>query len=117
TEVGNPLAPSKPELKSVLVAGCVIVRFGVSATGVTLTVIVFGVGSRSTPPLAVPPLSCTWKVNEASGEPLALAAGVNTSLPPLMSATLTEPPAVTATPLSGSLPVAAPGGLVILTPP
>ena len=28
-------------------------------------VIVFGVASRSTPPFAVPPLSCTWNVKLA----------------------------------------------------
>ena len=45
--------------------------------------------------------------------PLALAAGVNTSRPALMSATLTNCPAVTAMPLSVRLP--APGSVVILT--
>ena len=35
---------------------------GASFTGVTLIVIVSAEGSRSTPPLRVPPLSCTWKV-------------------------------------------------------
>ncbi|MNC87180.1 hypothetical protein D3C83_28840 [compost metagenome] len=38
---------------------------GASLTGLTLIVIVFGVGSRSTPPFAVPPLSCTRKVKLA----------------------------------------------------
>ena len=38
---------------------------GASLTAVTLTVIVLAVGSRSTPPLAVPPSSCTWKVKLA----------------------------------------------------
>jgi hypothetical protein len=37
---------------------------GASFTAVTSIVIVFGVGSRSTPG-AVPPLSCTWKVKLA----------------------------------------------------
>jgi hypothetical protein len=34
---------------------------GASFTGVTLTVMVLAEGSRSTPLLAVPPSSCTWK--------------------------------------------------------
>ena len=38
---------------------------GASLTEVTLIVIVFGAGSRLRPPLAVPPLSCTWKVKLA----------------------------------------------------
>ena len=38
---------------------------GASFTAVTLMVSVLADGSRSTPPFAVPPLSCTWKVNEA----------------------------------------------------
>ena len=63
---------------------------GASLTDVTLTVIVLGVGSRSTPPLAVPPSSCTWKVKLAYAVPLALAAGVNISRPPVMSATRDE---------------------------
>ena len=45
--------------------------------------------------------------------PLALAAGVNFSLPALMSATETNWPAVTATPLSVSVPSR--GSVVILT--
>ena len=42
-----------------------LVPAGASLTAVTFTVIVLGVGSRSTPPLAVPPSSCTWKVKAA----------------------------------------------------
>ena len=38
---------------------------GASLTAVTSMVIVFGVGSRSTPPLAMPPLSRTWKLKPA----------------------------------------------------
>ncbi len=38
---------------------------GASLTEVTSMVMVFADWSRSTPPLAVPPLSCTWKVKEA----------------------------------------------------
>ena len=39
-----------------------LVPAGASFTAVTLTVIVFAEASRSTPPFAVPPSSCTWKV-------------------------------------------------------
>ena len=42
-----------------------LVPIGASFTDVTLTVIVRGVASRSTPPFATPPLSCTWNVNDA----------------------------------------------------
>jgi len=38
---------------------------GRSLTEVTLTVIVLADASRSMPPFAVPPLSCTWKVKFA----------------------------------------------------
>ena len=38
---------------------------GASLTAVTLTVRVLGEASRSTPPLAVPPSSWTWKVKLA----------------------------------------------------
>ena len=38
---------------------------GASFTAVTFTVIVLGVVSRSTPPSAVPPVSCTWNVKLA----------------------------------------------------
>ena len=43
----------------------VLVPAGASLTAVTLRVTVFALGSRSTPPLAVPPSSCTWKVKLA----------------------------------------------------
>jgi hypothetical protein len=43
----------------------IVTPAGASLTGMTSIVIVFGVASRSTPPLAVPPLSCAWKVNAA----------------------------------------------------
>ena len=106
--VENTIGLSPPE---VVAAGTI--STGASLTGSTSTVIVFGVGSVSAPPLAVPPLSCTWKVNEASAAPLALAAGVQTSLPDVMSASVTTWPAVTAAPLSRSDPSA--GSVVILT--
>jgi hypothetical protein len=41
------------------------VLVGASFTAVTATVIRLAEASRSAPPLAVPPLSCTWKVKEA----------------------------------------------------
>ena len=92
---------------------CCLVPLGASLTVVTSTVIVLGVGSRSTPPLAVPPLSCTWNVKLAYAVPLALAAGVNVSSPEAMSATRMNCPGVTATPLSVSVPDV--GSVVILT--
>jgi hypothetical protein len=46
---------------TLLTAGAV----GGSATGLTLTVMVLGDWSVSTPPLAVPPSSRTWKVKLA----------------------------------------------------
>ena len=60
-----------------------------------------------------PPSSCTWKVKLAYPVPLALATGVNTSLPPTMSAALTKSPALTSTPLSVRLP--APDSVAIFT--
>jgi hypothetical protein len=41
------------------------VMVGASLTAVTSTVMMFGVGSRLTPPFAVPPLSSTWNVKLA----------------------------------------------------
>ena len=86
---------------------------GASLTEVTLTVKLLGLGSRSTPPLAVPLLSCTWKVKLAYEIPLALLAGVKRSKPPLRSATTMNCPLVTATPLSVRVP--APGSVLIFT--
>src|SRR5204863_507827 len=103
------------DLVSSLVVTVVSAPTGASFTLVTLIVIVFGDWSRSTPPLPEPQSSCTWKVRLASGEPLAMAAGVNTSLPAVMSATLMNWPALTATPLSVSVPDPALGSVVIFT--
>ena len=89
-------------------AGAVLT--GASFTGVTLKVIVLGVGSVSTPPLAVPPLSRTWKVNEASAAPLLFRAGTQVRLPIL--ATDMTWPAVTAVPDRNSVP---PLGKVVMT--
>ena len=72
---------------------------------------VFGLWSVSCPPLATPPLSCTWKVKLAKPAPLALAAGVYTKL--AMLAKLMLWPAVTGTPLRVKLPLA--GKVVMLT--
>src|SRR5262249_53464192 len=66
--------------------------FGASFTDVTLIVTVFGIGSRSAPPLAVPPLSCTWNVNCGRTElpSFAFVAGVNDS-PPICEAKMKSP--------------------------
>ncbi len=50
---------------SLVACGPGTVLAGSSFTAVTSIVIVFGVGSRFTPPLAVPPVSWTWKVKLA----------------------------------------------------
>jgi hypothetical protein len=42
-----------------------LLPLGASLTGVTSMVMVFGVGSRSAPPFAVPPSSWTWKLKLA----------------------------------------------------
>src|SRR3954452_5220780 len=86
---------------------------GASLTLTTFTVIVFAVGSRFLPPLAIPPSSLTWKSKEAYPAPLASGAGVKTSLPASMSATGTTWSAVTATPSRVSEP--APGSVLTLT--
>src|SRR3954464_7173914 len=88
---------------------------GASLTAVTLMVRVLGDWSRSTPPLAVPPLSRTWNVKLASGDPLAFNAGVNTRWPAAMSVAKTKSPAFTVTPLLVNGPVPAPGTVVIFT--
>src|ERR1700760_1596511 len=74
--VANPATVCGPA-SSATVWFAPALKVGASLTGVTLIVMVLADGSVSTPPLAVPPLSCTWNVNEASGDPLALAAGKN----------------------------------------
>ena len=88
---------------------------GASLTGVTSKLSVLGVASVSTPPLAMPPSSWTRNVKLARFRPLALAAGVNTSWPSAICATLTHCPADTAAPSSArTLP--APGGVAMYTP-
>jgi hypothetical protein len=69
---GESLGSAKPKSAaanvyciSSFVVTMLFVPAGASLTAVTLTVIVFGEASRSTPPLEVPPSSCTWKVKLA----------------------------------------------------
>ena len=88
---------------------------GASFTAVTSKLSLLGVASVSTPPLTMPPSSWTRNVKLARFGPLALAAGVNTSWPSAICATLTHCPADTAVPLSArTLP--APGGVAMYTP-
>ena len=92
-----------------------VVIVGASFTGVTSKLSLLGVASVSTPPLTMPPSSWTRNVKLARFGPLALAAGVNTSWPSAICATLTHCPADTAVPLSArTLP--APGGVAMYTP-
>src|SRR5262245_54132661 len=79
---------------------------GALFTGVTLMVSVFGEASRSTPPLAVPPLSRTWDVNVVYGLPLAPGDGVKVKKPAPMLAAETSWPAVTGTLLFFNTPAA-----------
>ena len=81
------------------------VPVGESFTDVTSKVMVFGLASRSAPPLVVPPLSWTANRKFALPAPLALRAGVKTSLLAVMSATATDWFSVTATPLNLSVPL------------
>ena len=86
-----------------------VMSVGAAFVSATVTVIVLAVGSRSIPPFAVPPSSCTWKVNV--GEPVALATGTYTNLPAVIAAAVTDAPAVTVTPLFLSDPAV--GSVVI----
>ena len=113
-EVGRPVRrSSRRPCPPRRVWSAPLVKLGVSFTAATLKVRVFGEGSRSTPPLAVPPLSCTWKVNEVYGVPLPLAPGWKTSRPAAMLAAETYWPVVTVVPLSFTVPAA--GSVVIFT--
>src|SRR5438067_1973501 len=105
--------PGEPSVKVGLVD--VAVMLGGSFTPVTLIVIVFDDWSRSTPPLPVPPSSCTWNVKLASGEPLALAARSEERRVGKECATRRKWPACTKTPLSASVPDPALGRGVIST--
>ena len=60
------------------------------------------VASVSTPPLAVPPSSCTWKVKRADRRRGCVAGAVKRSWPAVMSLTGMIWPAVTAAPLASA---------------
>ena len=85
-----------------------------TATGASLTLLILNVnvramGSRLMPPFAVPPLSRTWKVNDAAVGPFGV--GVNTRR--VMSADSISWPTVTATPFKRKVPLA--GNVVRIT--
>ena len=84
---------------------------GASFTAVTLKVIVFGEASRFCPPLAVPPLSLTWNVKDASPAPLAFGSGVHVKL--ARSPEAITWPAVTSMPDNRMTPAV--GSVVIVT--
>ena len=71
-----------------------------SFTAVILNVRVLLDTEVSTPPLAVPPVSCTRKLSAPKPIPLTLSAGVKVNNPALMSTTLMTWVLVIATPLS-----------------
>src|SRR5438067_616136 len=98
---------------SSLVVIVLSVPAGASFTLVTLIVIVLADRKTSCRERVSLSVVLTWKVKLASGDPLAFAAGVNTSRPALMSATVTNWPAVTAMPLLVSVPDARVGIVVI----
>ena len=63
---GSPATVWVASTRSAPLVPMIVTPDGVgSLTGVTLMVIVLGLWSMSTPPLAVPPSSCTWKVKLA----------------------------------------------------
>src|SRR5438046_10477095 len=74
-----------------------LVLCGVSLCEVTLMVIVLADGSVSTPLLAVPPLSWTWKVKIGRASCRERVESVDVGLPLIMTAAETNWPAVTAT--------------------
>jgi hypothetical protein len=86
---------------------------GASLTAAMLKLKVLGDRSVFRPPLAVPPLSTTWKVNAPRPVPLTLAAGVKVSWPRLPAGIAW--PAVTATPFRRSTPCEAGGSVVTIT--
>src|SRR5687768_12307510 len=92
--------------------GSATLQLAVAVNFQTMITIVFGVGSRSTPVLLVPPLSLTWKVKLAYGTPVASVAGANFRRP--MSAASTKLPATSAGPPTLSVPAA--GAAVIVIP-
>ncbi len=94
----------EPSSSIVTVTDALSVMTGPSFTGVTSIVNVSAVGSRFSPPSAVPPSSSTWKVKLVYGAPLAFGAGVKVSLPAVISVTVTSCPAETIAPSSFSVP-------------
>ncbi len=86
---------------------------GTSFTAVMLKLMVLGEASVSTPPLATPPLSLTWKVKLPTPVPLKLGAAVKTSWPSWPAGI--SWPAVTATPFRRRMPWAPGGRLVMMT--
>ncbi len=111
------LASRAAAVMVIAVSSSVVAR-SLTATGASLTGAIvkrntLGVGSRSTPPLAMPPLSRTWKVNGPTPVPLRFNAGMNCS--DAICATVSSWPAVTATPLNVNVPSLAGGKVVITT--
>jgi hypothetical protein len=86
---------------------------GASLTAAMLKLKVLGDRSVFWPPLAMPPLSTTWKVNDPRPAPLRLAAGVKVSWPRLPARIAW--PAVTATPFRRSTPCEAGGSVATIT--
>jgi hypothetical protein len=86
---------------------------GASLTAAMLKLKVLGDWSVFCPPLAVPPLSTTWKVNDPRPVPFTWAAGVKVSWPRLPAGI--SCPAVTATPFRRSTPCPAGGSAAMTT--
>jgi hypothetical protein len=76
-KAANPLRLCGPASSSTVTVPCEKVTLGASFTGVTVIVKVFV--TASTPPLTVPPLSCTTTV--ISAVPLASGTGVYFNVP------------------------------------
>ena len=104
-------AAVKPSGVSSRVVRVLLVPIGGSSTCGTSKVIVFGVGSVSIPPSAVPPSSFTWKVKFVYPTPYSSGAGVKVRLG--ISASAISCPADIATPESSRIPSA--GKVVIMT--
>ncbi len=111
------LASRAAAVMVIAVSSSVVAR-SLTATGASLTGAIvkrntLGVGSRSTPPLAMPPLSRTWKVNWPRLAPLTLKAGVKVRV--AICAAVSSWPAVTGTPATRNTPSAVGGRLMITT--
>src|SRR5437764_487551 len=109
--------PNSDALKVWAVSSSVVtvvsVPDGASLTDVTLMVRMLEIGRASCRERVELSASCAWMEKAAYARPLALLAGVNTSLPAVMSAAETYWPPVTATLLLVRLP--APGSVRIST--